>query len=708
MGSPIGRLGFFDTIETFGTAHPNERQYWCGRVVEWYFDWGQQAYMTLNGLTPDQTVPLEKIPQVEQQSSLQKTCRVVSTIFKILCELTIFLPVTLGMLFAKFVYREQNRFSIQERPSPEQAERIRNIIEGNEINEEMDSISFEDVDGWKAVISTLQKIEMQRAAIENIRNRSLIFLSNEEVQELNTAITVISERIRRIHEMIGENRAAILDNFFLIHLQLEQNVQDAIENKYQIEVEAWEELQTNHDFMDRFHDVLRVQKKGQNWVKLEESAKTKEVLLYPNNFFSTLNAKIVPKGILNLGATCFINASLQALFLIPLFREKIRDENLPVIDSIQKNLKNKLEIYHGDDAANITNNIYLAWNHLTLSDLKTRSEKLDRKMLRDRIDKLINLKQGQSEKAKELESRLIKYISNNLTDECTALIGDGEKIDWKRVQEVLRFLTTAITDSEYIKYKRMIIVLREFVLKYEEPNVKPADFKAVAIKLREAFHLAFPGEGELRGQHDPTVFLQYVLDAIGYVFPLGMTRTGGKNGDGYSRKVTEPTQLLQVPIEGVSKVSLQHLLNGVMSVAINDAEWRPTDDHNNEIGNYDVFTEKTSIGGPPPKYLPLHIKRFEQTPSGQPKKITSLITFEKDNEVDLTGLFEDLDENEKVIYQVKAALIHTAFLGGGHYYTVEKVGKKWYKCNDSGASVIEDPSQELAQGYVYFLERKDD
>lgn len=704
MGPPIAKLGFFDTIESFGRAHPNERQYWCGRVVEWYFDWGQQAYTTVNGQTKDLTVPLEKIPQ-EQHSCLQKIWHVASSLFKILCELTLFLPVTLGMLFAKFVYREQNQFSIQERPSPEQMEMIRTIIEGNEFSEEIDSISFEDGDGWKAVMSTLQKIEMQQAAIENIRNRSAIFLKNEESQELGKAIAVLSERILGIRAMVGENRTAILANFFLIHEQLQQKVRETTENKFQIEVEAWEELQANHNFIARFHDVLKVQQRGENWVCLEENAETKEVLLYRNNFFSTLNAKITPKGITNLGATCFMNASMQALIVIPFFRERIKDEDLPAISSLQKKLKANLEIYH-EDAADITNNIYLAWNHLTLSDLEDRGKKLGRPLLNKKIDEIINSKQNKSEEIKEKENNLINYIKRTFKDEYPVLIDNEKDIDWETVKTILDSLKLAITDSEYIKYKRVMIALRKFVLKYEEPNVKPGDFRAAAIELRQAFHLAYPGEGRLTDQHDATVFIQYVLDAIGYEFPLTITRAGGKNGDGYVVRKTEPMPLLQVPIQSGKKVSLQHLMNGVMSVSIQDCEWKPTDDHNKVMGDYKEFTEKTTIAGQPPKYLPLHIKRFERT-TRESKKITTPITFEK-NEVDLTGLFENLDENEKVIYQVKAAVIHSGGTGGGHYYEIEAIGKKWFNCDDGSISGLGDPSEELAKAYVYFLERKDD
>lgn len=695
---PIDEIGFFNPIESSGQPNSFERQVWLGRIVEWYFDWGQQAYTALAGYAGDHIVPVEE-KTAEDRSFCSQVFRIVVIAIKILSCLTVGLP--LAMLFGKMVYRGQNEFLIQERPTAEQIEKFlenaKTTIQGLK-DLKANEISLATVDEIKQLFSIIKKLENQQSEFQDILNHHSAFFSEKQCDEIGKALEEFEDYFCHIGEKIYENRNFARENIIKIYDQLRLPIK-SIKNDFTTEMMILNELQTIEIFITQFQEDLGVYKKSEegSWIVRPEPDQINavEIPLLVDDFHLDFSRKIRPKGIVNLGASCFMNASLQAIIANPFFRTKIKEEHQPIYDTLQENLRKKLESFKiFDNAAEITHTLFNAWHQLKLSDLVAISsqDKCDA----PKSESLVSKNQPTS------DEQLENYILRTFPNECSILLGNKKETDSAQVKTNLSCITTGLKD--YIKYRTVMETLRKFVLKYEEPNVKAWDFQALVIELRKAFHDARCLDGSLEAQHDPLPLIGYVLEAIGYAVPITMTRRGGANGDGHVDKQSVPFQIIPVSIKNhnSSKLSLQNLMNDYMATSVEQTNWIFTNDKE-VLATYTEMTERQSIDGDPPKYLQVYLKRYHFTPSGG-KKIQNHINL-GNNEVDLSELF-DLKSNEKAIYQVKAAVIHLGSLTNGHYYTLVEQGGTWFKCNDGFVDITNNPALELSKGYVYFLERK--
>ncbi|MBA3236971.1 MAG: hypothetical protein H0T62_01295 [Parachlamydiaceae bacterium] len=714
MSASVEGVGFFSPISSPGLPHPNENKVWLGRIVEWYFDWGQQAYAIVPSFEDDQTIPIEKISS-EKSSLFFQAIHIVIIGLKILSCITVILP--LAMLIGKYIYREDNHFSVHERPSPEEVatfiERAQEVISEDSLLVELSKIPIEEVDGLRDLMDLTRNIENQKTEFQDILDQFSPFFNQEQLQTMCGAIPALEKQISHIEELIEKNKRVIRINIFHFHTELQQVVKNKnLEDRFTSDIEVWKELQSLEKFIDQFQIALGVIKneEGGNWKIPELETDRESKILFKNECSVMLAKRLTPKGIINLGATCFMNASVQAIISNPVFRAKLKEEDQPIYGSIQEKLRIKLEKFgiFDNKASSIIENLFAAWKQRKVPFLINDLRKLNRKAFTNSIDEVIkekhdnslNQEASQVSQEKTKESRMISYIERTFKDESSMLLGLGENIDWERVKKMLIPLTMEL--SEYIRCKQVMIILKTFVMKYEEAEVKPAGLKALAIELRSAFHFAFPGEGSLTAQHDAAVFVEFVLQAIGCTFPFTLTREGGEFGDSHVQKTTDPISLLQVPITG-SNVSLQKLMNDYMSVSIEGSKtdkWTSTDDEGTVIKSFSEWTEKKSIEGEPPKNIQIQLKRFKV---GN-QKIRDNIDL-SNNEVDLSELF-DLKSNDKAIYQIKAVVVHAGSCTGGHYYSVVELAGKRFKCNDSVVTVEKNPDLEHAKGYIYFLERK--
>jgi len=88
-----------------------------------------------------------------------------------------------------------------------------------------------------------------------------------------------------------------------------------------------------------------------------------------------------------------------------------------------------------------------------------------------------------------------------------------------------------------------------------------------------------------------------------------------------------------------------------------------------------------------PKYLIIHLKRFDYNFSS--RKINNSINM-------------DLELNLKDdSYSLRSIVFHMGNVGGGHYVNIVRKNNKYYMCNDSNISEINNINKYINHGYIY-------
>lgn len=741
MSSSIEEVGFFNPVYHRAETQRNEKVTWLGRAVEWYFDIGQEVYSILPGPVADRSVPVVK-EESPQRSFFGVILRVVTVALKIISYLSLILP--LMMVVGKLIYRAENRFSLQRKISDkeieefiEQAEKtIRDATSSNAIDE----IGFERPGELNKAVQLFESITKRKEQFHTILRNSSAFLNEEQYGKFLNAINSLDLHIGKLAAKVTDYKEVVIQDILRMQEVLTARLDLLEGNALQLEAEkAWQSLQMIHRFVYQFRERLAVESidRDTNW-KTEDDTE-----LYDRTLVARLSNMIVPKGIPNLGSTCFMNASIQALIANHEFRSLIKNQDQPIYGVISDKLAQKLgNVALFDDNQATADILMDAWGELTIRQLSRRSNIMNNQAIiaeigriRDGIQEVTDLEESRDQaepvdgedadpldpeaialeiaEAKQRvtarEERLLAKLREELPTETPLLLGEGEQPDWERADLLIKTIRPQLQD--FARYKSVMKFLRDFVIRYEERNTKPADLKALVTNLRAAFFFAGRMEGSLTEQQDAPPIIEYVLDAIGYGVPLEMVREAEKVEANepalkFAQRETQMSQLLQVPIRGGDGVSLQKLVDNFTAITEEGNEenvWRPQHPVTHEPVPFNKWNEKQRVGGEAPKFLQIQLKRFEFTADGRRKKIDDKIDV-GNMEVDLSQLFEAAEPGSAK-YKIVSGVIHHGSCGGGHYYAITEKAGQHFKCNDSSVDMEHHPESELASAYVLFLEK---
>lgn len=713
MSSNIKKVGFFNPIYHQAGSSKNEKLAWLGRCVEGYFDVGQSAYSIppYPHLVKDGLVGVVKEEPLKR-STLEVVLRVTFIALKAISYLSLILP--LGMVIGKVIYRTSNRFSVQKKISGEEVKKVLSLAAQALQERPPDWFSCDGPVDLPQV-KYFDDMSKKRDQLTTILSDSFISFNAEQCKELKDAVALLDACIHKLTEEIACNRDSIIghisDNQRAVFDALNQLDGKELHAKA---AEEWQNCQQVDTFLHQFQESLGVKKIDGEWRTGEGMA------LYHHPLASRLSKVIVPRGIINLGATCFMNASIQALIANPDFRARIKSQDQPIYEELKNKMAQNLQnAIPSIDAQKMVDELFAVWNGLTVEELRGRAGIMNGEWVKKGIKELSEALQANAAELEgglpptvEIELDLLEMFSKELP-EIAVLLAELMTIElpkspqfWLQAKGLMDAL--AFPFQDFTRYKGVMTHLRDFVDEYEK--VEPSDLTPLLIQLREDFYYAGLMEGGIQQEQDAPPIIEYVLGAIGCTVFLEVNREAKKveeNGEVVSFVGVEaqPSQILQVPITG-DGVSLQDLMDSFMAVrewGNEENAWRATHPQTAEEVSFTKWEEKVCIREEPPEYLQIQLKRFKFTPQHVRQKIDSKVEM-GDLEVDLSALFE-LEEGKSARYRIVSGVIHEGSCNGGHYYAVTEKAGQWFQCNDSLIQQEEDPQKLLSEAYVFFLQK---
>lgn len=163
----------------------------------------------------------------------------------------------------------------------------------------------------------------------------------------------------------------------------------------------------------------------------------------------------------------------------------------------------------------------------------------------------------------------------------------------------------------------------------------------------------------------------------------------------YSEETNEKTKnrvgekILSIPIPNTPNPSLNDCLNLFSEIEKleGDSKWK-SEKENKLVNAYKRLYLKSL-----PKYLIIQLKRF------------SFFSFSNKNNKDINVPI-NLNINESK-YSLRGIIYHSGNVNGGHYVSVINLKNKWYLCDDSSISELNDISKYLTRGYIFlFVKQK--
>ncbi|MBA2367631.1 MAG: ankyrin repeat domain-containing protein [Candidatus Protochlamydia sp.] len=255
----------------------------------------------------------------------------------------------------------------------------------------------------------------------------------------------------------------------------------------------------------------------------------------------------LPKGITNIGNSCYLNSTMQVLIEIPAFREKIMNAQ---------------------------------W----VGFIKFKNE-VKEEALRKNYYKLSN----------ELD-----YIDwDNLEDVDLENLG---REDIKLNEEQQLFMQNKV--NEYSVAKKVQFALQNFVLSLDA-SLRPEDMSDSAAKLRQAIYDTGLFERDrLNEEQDASALIELLMFWLGVENPFEITRTFSLVNEELIE--SHPVGILQVPIQ--PGMDAQNQLNDLFNTKnINDPENAIT--INGTLQSQ--WNETVRIGSEPPQQIVLQFKRFK-------------------------------------------------------------------------------------------------
>ncbi len=334
------RIDTFSPIKWESGKNSEEKHHWLGRIVEPYFDLGQQSY-TVHHNPSDDGIPVYK--DTKKSSWQQTALKVVGIIFKVLSYLTVIIPLV--MLIGKSVYRSNNTFVQQDRVDPKEHERMANQIYDRYSSEKDDNHharlstsinefalqSCDTPESLDYIASVYKEIDTVKQEIVRLKALKREDESEEVYNNLDDVTVDLNELLEIFNASIEGD---VHKNQMLQALEASYLLAVQAVTGYREELDVWKEVQDEvldglepQDWIKKFDElVVRSQNMGDyqlgNYSAIEKFLKHHALIKkYITDFehikkyddLDTLANQILkPDGIPNLGHTCYMNSLLQS------------------------------------------------------------------------------------------------------------------------------------------------------------------------------------------------------------------------------------------------------------------------------------------------------------------------------------------------------------------------------------------------------------
>lgn len=658
-------VGFFSPIYSNPSVTASvEKASMLGRIIEPLFDFGQTSYEILMKKSAAQKIyVMEAEPQKGMHVLALRIVKAVVLIFAALSVVGISI-----LLAAKFYYREINNFQIQNRVMTQKdLDQLKSELEkfklGSEgyfqaqtkINNLEALANKEDSNNSCDFLNYLNFAQDLRESYEDWLKKAeslSLFFDLDKLKEINDLISDFEILNIQLSEKINSCREAVIEKIKSVQEQIKDFDKDALKqdpDREKLVTAKVKDLLNIANFLEDFGDNLELTRHELTWF-------FEGVPLIDNEFTKMLHGILQPKGISNLGASCYLNSSLQLLFSSETIRDKIAEPNWASIETVLDNFileANARDVHLFDDKEQLRE---------TWAALKE-----------EEIDFYVHLKS----------------------------VGDLEEDGLESLdEEMSRILKNAILD--YQRLHRLKRSLQEYYDELENPATSPYALSRKVVPIRDALFKAQVIAGDITEQQDAQESLNYILTALGLGVSLSTERSGERDGRTI-RSNKETSFYSNIPLiipDQKEPISIQSLIDGFFT---EKKAGSATDTWN----NFSSYQEKMSLEGNPPKVINLHLKRFSfNMRTGYAHKIKTPLIWDSDFEIDFSKAF---NTNQECRYKLKAIVNHKGDVGGGHYTASLKQANIYFDCNDSVTKPVDvsDFAQKAPYGYFYLLEKVD-
>lgn len=310
----------FHTIKWPEGKHPSEKAHFLGRFSEWFFDYGQKSYSVDPTNLKSRNVTLLENSKLKK-SSIKKIVDFVSKILKVMMSATIIIPLI--MLAAKLIYRKQNSWEID--PTKTYTFEEKSIVSKNEMEElreaeilggifsqvelekyyllldsKIDEFKVKNINDLSGLIDFYRDLSLHHALIKS-------FIT-PELQKKYSEATYLPEVLKKCEDLILKFSAKIKEQFKEEH-------SDIREFFVQFELFLMQNFE-DPEFFTKFNSHIPVYLQA---VKFFSTLGEKD--FYNKDFAENLERSFMPKGIPNLGNSCYMNSALQSILSVPFFKE---------------------------------------------------------------------------------------------------------------------------------------------------------------------------------------------------------------------------------------------------------------------------------------------------------------------------------------------------------------------------------------------------
>lgn len=334
------RIGAFSPVKWESGKNTEEQHHWLGRIVEPYFDMGQQSYVVHHNPSDD-GIPVYK--DTQKQSWQGVALKAIGIFLKVLSYLTVIIPLV--MLIGKAVYRSSNTFVLQDRIDPKEHERMAKQLheryssenDGNHysrLSDTIDNLALQSCDtpeSLENIESVYREINMVKQEIVRLKALKRKDEPDEVYRNLDDVTADLDELLEKVDASIeGDvHKNQLLDALEESYREAEQAIA-----AYREELEAWGEVQDEaldglqlEDWLERFDELVQRSQSMDDYQLGNHSAIEKFVRHHAfckqhiqgfeqvqkyDDLDTLADQLLTPKGIPNLGNTCYMNSLLQS------------------------------------------------------------------------------------------------------------------------------------------------------------------------------------------------------------------------------------------------------------------------------------------------------------------------------------------------------------------------------------------------------------
>ena len=333
------KIDFFDSILSSSRKHPDEVYSWLGKVVQWYFNFGQNAYK-IDSRTRLNNGCIPVVREIYRQNIFLTALKVF---FIGITTLTVIIPVM--MLVCLKFYRSQNRFvlikipsdNLNQKPNSNEKNLIPNLTEKKKSSTQILKQSLKLTPKQKSLqnLKPLERVFSEK----NVVNKVLEFQKKIDLLPRFFDLTVYKEIC--FYKKILQEFIDHLEKNSEIPLFLEKahqdlkKLHDSFEKKFiaNLESENFSFIISLKSIENTLKSYSKISEIPEKWIEsyiksiefIQKIVKSEVVYsrYYDVEFYKKIYDSIVPRGIPNIGNSCYMNSGLQVLVGISFFRNLI-------------------------------------------------------------------------------------------------------------------------------------------------------------------------------------------------------------------------------------------------------------------------------------------------------------------------------------------------------------------------------------------------